>query len=257
MNIKVLSYLDPSYLEKTSGGADSARAAAGSSFDEILDDAINTSDPSSESAEGNEGAAEDAVDPKVQNLMEIDAAIAEAKLSGASGLSVNSARAQELGVSAYYPATTTVTAYYPTYSSYTGITANTYTDVLQCSDELNAYFDEASSAYQVDVKLLKAIAKAESNFSASAVSSAGAIGIMQLMPATASGLGVSDSYNAYENIMGGAKYISQLLAKYKGDTSLALAAYNAGSSKVDQYGGIPPYAETQNYVQKVLQYYGS
>ena len=83
------------------------------------------------------------------------------------------------------------------------------------------------------------------------------MGIMQLMPATASSLGVSNAYDARENILGGAKYISQLLQQYQGDTSLALAAYNAGSNNVNKYGGIPPFTETQNYVSKVLGYYNS
>lgn len=121
-------------------------------------------------------------------------------------------------------------------------------------EDYEAYFEEASAAYGVSAGILKSIAKAESNFNPSAVSHAGAVGIMQLMPATAAALGVSDSYNARENIMGGAKYISQLLARYQGNISLALAAYNAGSGNVDKYGAIPPFAETQNYVQKVLSY---
>ena len=130
-----------------------------------------------------------------------------------------------------------------------------YSGSTACSEDLSAIFDEAANTYGVSSTLLKSIAR--SNFNTSAVSSAGAVGIMQLMPATAASLGVTDSYDAYQNIMGGANLISQLLARYNGDTSLALAAYNAGSANVDKYGGIPPFSETQNYVQKVLSYMGS
>ena len=128
---------------------------------------------------------------------------------------------------------------------------------ISCPDELESYFQEASAKYDVDINLLKAIAKAESGFDASATSSAGAMGIMQLMPATAKALGISDAYDAHDNIMGGAQVIAQNLKKYNGDISLALAAYNAGSGNVDKYGGIPPFTETQNYVKKVLEYYNN
>ncbi len=128
------------------------------------------------------------------------------------------------------------------------------TTATTSSTDLSSIFEEASNTFGVSVNLLESIAKAESNFDANAVSSAGAIGIMQLMPATAAAMGVTDAYDAYQNIMGGAKYISQLLQQYSGNISLALAAYNAGSSNVDQYGGIPPFTETQNYVKKVLYY---
>ena len=139
-----------------------------------------------------------------------------------------------------------------------GSSASTQTtssaSTVSSPQDYEAYFKEASETYGVATSILKSIAKAESNFNPSAVSKAGAIGIMQLMPSTAASLCVSNSYDARENIMGGAKYISQLLSRYQGNISLALAAYNAGTGNVDKYGGIPPFTETQNYVQKVLSY---
>lgn len=137
----------------------------------------------------------------------------------------------------------------------TGSAAAVTSTTASVPTDLMSIFQEAAQTYGVDVNLLTAIARQESNFTATATSSSGAMGIMQLMPATAQGLGVNDAYNPYENILGGAKYISQLLSRYNGNVSLALAAYNAGSGNVAKYGGIPPFAETQNYVSKVLGYY--
>ncbi|MDF2473110.1 MAG: hypothetical protein K0R21_892 [Anaerocolumna sp.] len=129
-----------------------------------------------------------------------------------------------------------------------------FSSFLGETKSLDAIFEQAAKEYNVPVNLLKAIGKAESNFDPNAVSRCGAQGVMQLMPATAAELGVTDSFDAEQNIMGGAKYISQLLKKYDGNTSLALAAYNAGSGNVAKYGGIPPFEETQNYVKKVSAY---
>ncbi len=119
---------------------------------------------------------------------------------------------------------------------------------------LDEIFQKAAKTYGVDVNLLKAIGKQESNFNPEAVSRCGAQGVMQLMPATASELGVSDAFNPEQNIMGGSKYIAQLLKKYDGNVAYALAAYNAGSNNVEKYGGIPPFKETQDYVVKVMAY---
>ena len=138
-----------------------------------------------------------------------------------------------------------------------GVKFDTYLQKAN-SDEtvvsLNDLFEEAAQTYGVSVNLLKAIGYAESSFRPDATSHCGAQGIMQLMPKTAEYLGVSDAYDPKENIMGGAKYISQLLNKYDGNVSLALAAYNAGSGNVAKYNGIPPFEETQNYVVKVTKY---
>lgn len=106
----------------------------------------------------------------------------------------------------------------------------------------------------VSPQLALAVARAESNFDAQAVSAAGAQGVMQLMPDTARSLGVRNPQDPRENIDGGVAYLRQMLQRFDGDVSKAAAAYNAGPGAVEQYGGVPPYGETQQYVQKVLQF---
>jgi len=109
--------------------------------------------------------------------------------------------------------------------------------------------------YNIDYKLLKSVALVESNLKHDAVSTKGAVGIMQLMPETASRFGVNNLNNIEENIRGGAKYLKYLLKKFNGNTKLAIAAYNAGENTIAKYNGVPPYPETKRYLHKVLSLY--
>lgn len=118
----------------------------------------------------------------------------------------------------------------------------------------DSYFEAAAEKYNVPVSLLKAVAKIESNYTDTAVSGSGAMGVMQLMPGTAKALGVTDAFDAEQNIYGGAKYLASSLNEFDGDVSLALAAYNAGGGAVRRAGGVPSQG-VQNYVDSVLSYY--
>jgi soluble lytic murein transglycosylase-like protein len=114
---------------------------------------------------------------------------------------------------------------------------------------------KAADRYKVDPAMIMAIIMAESSYNPKAVSKKGAKGLMQLMPTTAKSLGVKDSFNPEHNINGGVQYFKKLLNQFGGDVELALAAYNAGSRKVKEHRGIPPYGATKYYVKKVIKYY--
>lgn len=113
--------------------------------------------------------------------------------------------------------------------------------------------ERVSARHQIDPALLTAMVEVESARNAEAVSHAGAVGLIQLMPGTARRFGVVDRTDPEDNLDGGARYFRWLLQRFRGDVQLALAGYNAGEAAVDRYGGIPPYRETQDYVRKVLR----
>jgi soluble lytic murein transglycosylase-like protein len=145
------------------------------------------------------------------------------------------------------------------------VTTNTFSTVLAgvesndsvgeknfVSDDISKMLQFTAKKYGVDPKLVMAVAKVESNLSPDVVSSAGAVGVMQLMPETAQGLGVRNSKDPRENIDGGVRYLKQLISTFDGDVTKAVAAYNAGPQAVKNYNGIPPYSETKAYVAKVM-----
>ena len=132
---------------------------------------------------------------------------------------------------------------FPRYSS--GRNANAYDAIIQ----------EACRHYGTSFGLIKAIIHVESGFNPNAVSRAGALGLMQIMPDNLNDFGVLDPFDPRDNVMGGTWYLKQLMKKYNSDLSLSLAAYNAGPEAVNKYGDIPPFPETKNYVQRVLEFY--
>jgi len=131
-------------------------------------------------------------------------------------------------------------------------TAPTPAPAILTAAELHPLLLRAGAEHRIDEDLLASVIKAESNGRTTAVSRAGARGLMQLMPATAATLGVSDSFRPEQNIAGGTAYLDQLLSRYHDDVTLALAAYNAGPTAVDRWHGVPPFAETRAYVRRVI-----
>jgi hypothetical protein len=121
------------------------------------------------------------------------------------------------------------------------------------AEGLDQIVSSAGERHQLDPDFIRSVIKAESGFHQNAVSSKGALGLMQLMPGTASELGVTNPFNPNANVEGGTRYLRDLLVKYNFDVNKALAAYNAGPKRVDQYHGVPPYYETQAYISRIIR----
>lgn len=145
---------------------------------------------------------------------------------------------------ALLPATTILQPTVVVATEFAAVPANqAYEDIIQ----------EAATTFDLDAALIRSVMQAESAFHPFVVSRAGAEGLMQLMPDLADEMGVTDSFDPRENIMGGSRYLKQLLDLHDGDISLTLASYNAGPGNVRRYGGVPPFKETRNYVKKIKQ----
>jgi len=167
-----------------------------------------------------------------------------------AGASQNGGASFADALNAAQPTATTAAAVAP-FGAVTG--ANT-TVAGGASSQYDSLVTAAAQRYGLDPALLHGLIQQESGFNPSATSSAGALGLCQLMPSTAGSLGVSNPLDPAQSIDGGARYLRQQLDAFGGDPSLALASYNAGAGAVRRYGGVPPYPETQAYVQKVLGY---
>ncbi len=187
-----------------------------------------------------------------QRVQQLQAMIEQTRQSAVTGIvpgaatSASTATAQPATfASALQAATTADTATPAAYAGTTGAAQSTPYDGL---------IEQAAQRYGVEPAVLHGLIQQESGFDPNAQSSAGASGLTQLMPGTASSLGVANPLDPAEAIEGGARYLGQMMSEFGGNTADALAAYNAGPGAVKQYGGVPPYAETQSYVTKVLGY---
>ena len=123
------------------------------------------------------------------------------------------------------------------------------------SNQFDPIISEASKKYALEAPLIKAVIKAESDFDPNAMSHKGARGLMQIMPMNYRLLNVENPFDPHQNIDGGARYLREMMDRYNGKLNLSLAAYNAGPGAVDKYGGVPPYPETTEYIERVMKYY--
>ncbi len=141
------------------------------------------------------------------------------------------------------------------YTLYIRNSKNSSQTVTRYIQDFDGIIKQASARFGIEACLIKAVIKAESDFNHRAVSGKGAQGLMQLMPDTADAWNVEDPFDPVSNIYGGTRYLRHLLERFNLDLGMALAAYNAGPEKVEEYRGIPPFSETMNFVRKVITYY--
>lgn len=247
----IRAFLDTASIQTMTGDTEGA-SSTNSAFSTLIADVLNNN--SSASTLTNYLGA-------IPSLVDADSSTANSAMSLLNAMSSS-------GASTYMPpqlytvlseqttkaAETSVAAAAKT-PSYTGSVV--FDGSLAGANKYSAIIEKAAKQYDLDPKLIASIMKQESNFNSSAKSYAGAAGLMQLMPGTAKYVGVQNSLDPEQNIMGGAKYLRMMLDQFDGNVTTALAAYNAGPGNVKKYGGVPPFKETQNYVVKVNGYYNS
>lgn len=223
---------------------------------------LQTLAPAAEATGGPADAA--AASQRVQQLQTL---IAQARQGGSTASFAAALDAASAGPSAGQAATATASASAPAASTPAPVTSYAPASYApapaaaipppaggSASTPYDGAIAAAAARYNLDPAVLHGLIQQESGFDPNSRSSAGALGLTQLMPGTASSLGVANPLDPVESIEGGARYLSQMMSKFGGNTEEALAAYNAGPGAVSQYGGVPPYAETQDYVNKVLGY---
>jgi soluble lytic murein transglycosylase-like protein len=194
-----------------------------------------------------------------QRIHRLQAMIASVEAGpGGFAAQLKAAQSTAPGAGAIGPSATTAQGSpYPLTSGSTAVqpaTATAPTGSGGSNAEYDSLIEQAAARNSVDPAVLHGLIQQESGFDPNSTSSAGAAGLTQLMPGTAASLGVTDPLDPAQSIEGGARYLGQMLRDFGGDTEKALAAYNAGPGAVQRYGGVPPYAETQQYVTKVLSY---
>lgn len=192
----------------------------------------------------------------LENLL-LAALSSETNPASGNGTYLNSPSSHGLASSSLSSAGSDGAAALPTGKTTAGPSVTVASEKTAATGSYSDIINQMAQKYDVDPKLIQSVIKQESGGNANATSAAGAQGLMQLMPGTARALGVTDPYDPEQNIEGGTKYLKELLDRFNGDKRLAVAAYNAGPGSVEKYNGIPPYSETQSYVNNVLSNYNS
>lgn len=206
-----------------------------------------------EPVDGPQAAPAVAAAERVRQLQALLAEVERRQTGGVGGVSNNFASALD-AAQAVAPGSVAPAAANPSVAAAAG---GPYSAVASTASAYAPLIERAAARYGLEPSLLSGLIQQESGFDPSARSAAGALGLTQLMPSTAASLGVTEPLDPAQSIEGGARYLSQLLAQFGGNAVDALAAYNAGPSAVRQYGGVPPYPETQQYITKVLGYAAS